>query len=60
MTLFNWLISFYSGGAQDPAPLTGPVKRRTQSLSALPKDSDKKVVYTANVDSDVHYWDVPI
>ncbi|XP_060760821.1 protein capicua homolog isoform X3 [Neoarius graeffei] len=33
---------FYSGGAQDPAPLTGPVKRRTQSLSALPKDSDKK------------------
>ncbi|KAI4898305.1 hypothetical protein NFI96_033510, partial [Prochilodus magdalenae] len=33
---------FYSGGAQDPAPSTGPVKRRTQSLSALPKDSDKK------------------
>ncbi|KAG7325711.1 hypothetical protein KOW79_010636 [Hemibagrus wyckioides] len=33
---------FYSGGAQDSAPLTGPVKRRTQSLSALPKDSDKK------------------
>ncbi|KAK3525249.1 hypothetical protein QTP86_024932, partial [Hemibagrus guttatus] len=33
---------FYSGGAQDAAPLTGPVKRRTQSLSALPKDSDKK------------------
>ncbi|XP_072531630.1 protein capicua homolog isoform X2 [Salminus brasiliensis] len=33
---------FYSGGAQDPASSTGPVKRRTQSLSALPKDSDKK------------------
>ncbi|XP_053540057.1 protein capicua homolog isoform X2 [Ictalurus punctatus] len=33
---------FYSGGAQDPALLTGPVKRRTQSLSALPKDGDKK------------------
>ncbi|XP_017563998.1 protein capicua homolog isoform X2 [Pygocentrus nattereri] len=33
---------FYSGGAQDPAPSTGPMKRRTQSLSALPKDSDKK------------------
>ncbi|XP_066530289.1 protein capicua homolog [Hoplias malabaricus] len=33
---------FYSGGAHDPAPSTGPVKRRTQSLSALPKDSDKK------------------
>ncbi|KAK2864441.1 hypothetical protein Q7C36_003595 [Tachysurus vachellii] len=33
---------FYSVGIQDPALLTGPGKRRTQSLSALPKDSDKK------------------
>ncbi|KAM9434388.1 protein capicua homolog isoform 2-T2 [Clarias gariepinus] len=33
---------FYSGGAQDSSPLTGPGKRRTQSLSALPKDNDKK------------------
>ncbi|XP_049332165.1 protein capicua homolog isoform X2 [Astyanax mexicanus] len=33
---------FYSGGAQDPPSSTGPVKRRTQSLSALPKDSEKK------------------
>ncbi|XP_026872059.2 protein capicua homolog isoform X2 [Electrophorus electricus] len=33
---------FYSGGTHDPAPSTGTVKRRTQSLSALPKDGDKK------------------
>lgn len=29
--------------ANDPAPSTGPMKRRTQSLSALPKDGDRKV-----------------
>ncbi|XP_061903365.1 protein capicua homolog isoform X2 [Entelurus aequoreus] len=28
--------------ANDPAPSSGPVKRRTQSLSALPKDGDRK------------------
>uniref|UniRef100_A0A8K9UC24 Capicua transcriptional repressor a n=1 Tax=Oncorhynchus mykiss TaxID=8022 RepID=A0A8K9UC24_ONCMY len=28
--------------ANDPAPSTGPIKRRTQSLSALPKDGDRK------------------
>ncbi|XP_059411721.1 protein capicua homolog isoform X2 [Carassius carassius] len=28
--------------AQDTAPSTSPVKRRTQSLSALPKEGDKK------------------
>ncbi|KAI5629741.1 protein capicua-like isoform X1, partial [Silurus asotus] len=41
---------FYSGGGQDPALLTCPVKRRTQSLSALPKDNDKKVVYKKEKD----------
>lgn len=39
-------------------PLTGPMKRRTQSLSALPKDSDKKVVCSADLDSDVLFRDV--
>uniref|UniRef100_A0A3B1KL38 Protein capicua homolog n=1 Tax=Astyanax mexicanus TaxID=7994 RepID=A0A3B1KL38_ASTMX len=34
---------FYTSGAQDPPSSTGPVKRRTQSLSALPKDSEKKL-----------------
>nr|XP_057902573.1 protein capicua homolog isoform X2 [Doryrhamphus excisus] len=29
-------------GANDPAPSSGPAKRRTQSLSALPKDGDRK------------------
>ncbi|XP_062867416.1 protein capicua homolog [Trichomycterus rosablanca] len=33
---------FYSGASQDPSSSTGPRKRRTQSLSALPKDGDKK------------------
>ncbi|KAK9958025.1 hypothetical protein ABG768_012207 [Culter alburnus] len=33
---------FFPGVAQDPAPSTSPAKRRTQSLSALPKDGDKK------------------
>ncbi|XP_055075419.2 protein capicua homolog isoform X2 [Misgurnus anguillicaudatus] len=32
---------FYQGGAQDSSPSTG-AKRRSQSLSALPKDGDKK------------------
>ncbi|XP_049457653.1 protein capicua homolog isoform X1 [Epinephelus fuscoguttatus] len=33
---------FSPGVANDPAPSTGPMKRRTQSLSALPKDGDRK------------------
>ncbi|XP_029022509.1 protein capicua homolog isoform X2 [Betta splendens] len=33
---------FSPGVANDPAPSTGPIKRRTQSLSALPKDGDRK------------------
>ncbi|KAK7139408.1 hypothetical protein R3I93_016522 [Phoxinus phoxinus] len=33
---------FFPVVAQDPAPSISPVKRRTQSLSALPKDVDKK------------------
>ncbi|KAM6958743.1 protein capicua homolog [Aplochiton taeniatus] len=33
---------FFPGVANDPAPSTGPLKRRTQSLSALPKDGDRK------------------
>ncbi|KAM4630181.1 protein capicua homolog isoform 2-T2 [Polymixia lowei] len=33
---------FFPGVASDPAPSTGPIKRRTQSLSALPKDGDRK------------------
>ncbi|XP_026156930.1 protein capicua homolog isoform X3 [Mastacembelus armatus] len=33
---------FSPGVTSDPAPSTGPIKRRTQSLSALPKDGDRK------------------
>ncbi|XP_015238908.1 PREDICTED: protein capicua homolog [Cyprinodon variegatus] len=33
---------FSPGVANDPSPSTGPMKRRTQSLSALPKDGDRK------------------
>ncbi|KAM7373567.1 hypothetical protein PAMP_008409 [Pampus punctatissimus] len=33
---------FSPGVANDPAPSTGTSKRRTQSLSALPKDGDRK------------------
>ncbi|KAJ8000065.1 hypothetical protein DPEC_G00200980 [Dallia pectoralis] len=33
---------FFPGVANDPVPSTGPIKRRTQSLSALPKDGDRK------------------
>nr|XP_029519340.1 protein capicua homolog [Oncorhynchus nerka] len=33
---------FFPGVANDPAPSTGTMKRRTQSLSALPKDGDRK------------------
>lgn len=33
---------FSPGVANDPAPSSGPMKRRTQSLSALPKDGDRK------------------
>ncbi|XP_059206662.1 protein capicua homolog isoform X2 [Centropristis striata] len=33
---------FSPGVANDPAPSAGPMKRRTQSLSALPKDGDRK------------------
>ncbi|XP_051991642.1 protein capicua homolog [Xyrauchen texanus] len=33
---------FFPGVAQYTSPSTGPVKRRTQSLSALPKEGDKK------------------
>ncbi|KAF3707131.1 Protein capicua -like protein [Channa argus] len=33
---------FSPGVANDPAPSTGPIKRRTQSLSALPKDGERK------------------
>ncbi|XP_074470313.1 protein capicua homolog isoform X2 [Sebastes fasciatus] len=33
---------FSPGVANDAAPSTGPMKRRTQSLSALPKDGDRK------------------
>ncbi|XP_041868574.1 protein capicua homolog isoform X2 [Melanotaenia boesemani] len=33
---------FSPGIANDPSPSTGPIKRRTQSLSALPKDGDRK------------------
>ncbi|KAL0962379.1 hypothetical protein UPYG_G00339310 [Umbra pygmaea] len=33
---------FLPGVANDPAPSTSPIKRRTQSLSALPKDGERK------------------
>ncbi|XP_013889990.1 protein capicua homolog isoform X2 [Austrofundulus limnaeus] len=33
---------FSPGMANEPSPSTGPMKRRTQSLSALPKDGDRK------------------
>ncbi|XP_071230679.1 protein capicua homolog isoform X3 [Salvelinus alpinus] len=33
---------FFPGVANDAAPSTGTMKRRTQSLSALPKDGDRK------------------
>ncbi|CAL8365777.1 unnamed protein product [Arctogadus glacialis] len=33
---------FFPGVSNEPAPSTGPIKRRTQSLSALPKDLDRK------------------
>ncbi|XP_075995191.1 protein capicua homolog isoform X2 [Genypterus blacodes] len=33
---------FSPGVANDPAPSSGPTKRRTQSLSALPRDADRK------------------
>uniref|UniRef100_A0A8P4FZN1 Capicua transcriptional repressor a n=1 Tax=Dicentrarchus labrax TaxID=13489 RepID=A0A8P4FZN1_DICLA len=33
---------FSPGVANDPTPSTGTMKRRTQSLSALPKDGDRK------------------
>ncbi|XP_036001678.1 protein capicua homolog isoform X1 [Fundulus heteroclitus] len=33
---------FSPGVANDPSPSAGPMKRRTQSLSALPKDADRK------------------
>ncbi|XP_034561383.1 protein capicua homolog isoform X2 [Notolabrus celidotus] len=33
---------FSPGVASDPAPSSGTIKRRTQSLSALPKDADRK------------------
>ncbi|XP_035847386.1 protein capicua homolog isoform X2 [Sander lucioperca] len=33
---------FSPGVANDPTPSDGPMKRRTQSLSALPKDGDRK------------------
>ncbi|XP_041663915.1 protein capicua homolog isoform X2 [Cheilinus undulatus] len=33
---------FSPGVTNDPAPSSGPIKRRTQSLSALPKDGDRK------------------
>uniref|UniRef100_A0A1A8N060 Capicua homolog a n=1 Tax=Nothobranchius pienaari TaxID=704102 RepID=A0A1A8N060_9TELE len=33
---------FSPGVANDPSLSTGPIKRRTQSLSALPKDGDRK------------------
>ncbi|XP_028277210.1 protein capicua homolog isoform X2 [Parambassis ranga] len=33
---------FSPGVANDPSPSTGPIKRRTQSLSALPKEGDRK------------------
>ncbi|XP_030267373.1 protein capicua homolog isoform X1 [Sparus aurata] len=33
---------FSPGVASDPAPSSGTMKRRTQSLSALPKDGDRK------------------
>ncbi|CAB1444533.1 unnamed protein product [Pleuronectes platessa] len=33
---------FSPGVANDAAPSSGPMKRRTQSLSALPKDADRK------------------
>lgn len=37
------LRRFSPGVGNDPAPSTGTMKRRTQSLSALPKDGDRKV-----------------
>lgn len=40
---YSLFISFSPGMANDPAPSAGPMKRRTQSLSALPKDGDRKV-----------------
>ncbi|XP_037549425.1 protein capicua homolog [Nematolebias whitei] len=33
---------FSPGVANEPSPSTGPIKRRTQSLSALPRDGDRK------------------
>uniref|UniRef100_A0A096LPZ0 Protein capicua homolog n=1 Tax=Poecilia formosa TaxID=48698 RepID=A0A096LPZ0_POEFO len=33
---------FSPGVGNDPSPSAGPMKRRTQSLSALPKDGDRK------------------
>ncbi|XP_017295025.1 protein capicua homolog isoform X2 [Kryptolebias marmoratus] len=33
---------FSPGVANEPSPSSGPMKRRTQSLSALPKDGDRK------------------
>ena len=39
--LFFSLSRFLPGVLPDPPLLSVPVKRRTQSLSALPKDGDK-------------------
>uniref|UniRef100_A0A3Q0TDN5 HMG box domain-containing protein n=1 Tax=Amphilophus citrinellus TaxID=61819 RepID=A0A3Q0TDN5_AMPCI len=38
----SFVFLFSPGVANDPSPSTGPIKRRTQSLSALPKDGDRK------------------
>jgi len=48
LILYNLILKIFFSFfpvAQDPAPSISPVKRRTQSLSALPKDVDKKVSF---------------
>lgn len=42
-SLLHLLHRFSPGIGNDSVPSSGPMKRRTQSLSALPKDGDRKV-----------------
>lgn len=42
-SLFRILHRFSPGIGNESVPSSGPMKRRTQSLSALPKDGDRKV-----------------
>lgn len=43
LTLLHILYRFSPGIGNESMPSSGPMKRRTQSLSALPKDGDRKV-----------------